>query len=925
MRKTTRPSLPSLAPVALSVCAALASLPVAADSGVGVDTSSANALNPTGVMRGQARDPDGMGEAQHSRSPSGFLIADPLLYRDASRWGPGLRLRGDVELGFWHVEGDREAAKFGEYKVLRRGPAVTSVNLEVESPEQTGYLTMSAGGLGRKDQFVNLTAGRYNGWRLSGFFSDTNHLHTSTYRNLWNGTGGARLTLRNLPAGPVAPATAASTDVAIGNEALATPLSSLSVIRHKGGLRLDMPLNDWLKVFAAVTSEQRTGARPFGLVSAGGGGTGGVEIPETVDYRTHDISTGMQWHRGHTSVNLLASASLFRNHTSTQVVDNPMFLAAANGINRFPQARYDLYPDNELYSVKAEWAHAVPELAKARFTAVVSAHRSQQNDALLPSTPYAGALVNGVVGGAWDTVASLSRSSAQARIDTRLADLGAAFSPMPALDLRAKLRHHETINHTTYWACNPLTGQWGRLINDGSAAVVVVPFAGTGNNPAGTTATAYNTSLCNLQALKSLGLVPSAGNVNIASVPYDHAQTTASLAADWRVARSQNLNLAIERDELARDHRERDRTWDDRVKLGYVNRALALGSFRAALELARRRGSPYIADPYEAFLSTSFGPLPTANGSNVASWIHINDLHRKFDLADRDQGLLNLRFNHALRPDMDLAFSAQSKDIRYPASAYGRNGHQRVHSFTADLNWQPAPQTQVYGTLAWQGSRMTQTGLQQNTCAIGSNYFFYSDGSVNNTGTLTPAQAAAGITVVAQSGLVTGANFLSLCGSASATSPLYPTSRAWTASQTDRSLSLSMGGRHDFGRARLEANYSHSQGRTGLTYTYNAAALGLVTSGAPTAAQLAALALIGSGMPQLSFSQDILDASLLVPLNKTVTVRLAVRHERGKVRDWHYDGVANNPTPSTNQQTYLDSGPQDYRVTAVGAFLQVSW
>ena len=79
------------------------------------------------------------------------------------------------------------------------------------------------------------------------------------------------------------------------------------------------------------------------------------------------------------------------------------------------------------------------------------------------------------------------------------------------------------------------------------------------------------------------------------------------------------------------------------------------------------------------------------------------------------------------------------------------------------------------------------------------------------------------------------------------------------------------------------------------------------------------------GMPELVMRTDTLDASLLVPVSKSLNLRFLLRHERGRIKDWHYDGVAANPTPSTNQQTYLDAGPQDYKVTAVGAMLQLSW
>lgn len=925
VRMRARPALRVLPALVGAALAQMAWLPAHADSGHGADTVLGNALNLRGSLVGREKDPDGLGEAENSRNPSGLLNARPWLVREPVRSESGWLLRSAVEVGGLRVGGDRDAARFGEYKSLESGLYLTHAQLEAERPADALYVDARVGGLGRDDQFAGVTLGRYNAWRVNAFYNETNHLHTSTYRNLWRGTGTGTLTLVDLPAGPAAPATAATTDVAIGQAALATPYSSLSVLRQKGGLRLDATLSDHWKAFATFTSERREGARPFALVMGAGGGTGGVEIPESIDYDTHEVAAGAQWHRGNTSVNLLASASLFRNNVDTMTVDNPMFLAPANGIAGFPRATFDLYPDNELYNLKAEIAHAMPELARARFTAVLSASSSRQNDALIPSTAYAGATVNGVAGGAWDTLDSLSRRSAGARIDTNLIDLGAAFAPAAGLDVKAKLRRYATRNDTEYWACNPLTGQWGRLTNDGSGASFSVPNATAGNNPAGTPATAFDAAMCDRTALQALGLVPSAGNTVIGSVPFEYTQTNASLGADYRFARAHNVSVAIERETFDRENRERDETWEDKVKLGYVNRALPGGTLRASLEHARRRGSAYVANPYGEYQSKSFGPTPTAPTTNVTSWIHVNDLHRKFDLADRDQSVLNLRFNHALRPDMDLAFATQLKSQDYSHAAYGRTGRQTQHSANVDVNWQPSVETSAYASLAFQAGRMKQQGLQQNACVLGSTYYLYSDGSINAVGTLTPAQEAAGITVVGNSGVVTGANFLDLCGGASPTSPLYPTSRSFTTTQRDRSTSLAIGGAHDFGRLRADANYVISRGRTGIGYGFNPAALGLAASGGATPAQLTTLGLIGTRFPDLRYEQQVLDASLLVPLKAGVKLRLLLRHEIGEIRDWHYDGVAANPTPAVNQQTYLDSGPADYEVTAVGVFVQVEW
>jgi hypothetical protein len=148
------------------------------------------------------------------------------------------------------------------------------------------------------------------------------------------------------------------------------------------------------------------------------------------------------------------------------------------------------------------------------------------------------------------------------------------------------------------------------------------------------------------------------------------------------------------------------------------------------------------------------------------------------------------------------------------------------------------------------------------------------------------------------------------------TSPLYPTSRTWVVRHREESHDLNIGGDYAFTKLRLYANYNYSRSTTEIGYSYNAAALGL------NAVQVAA---IGSGFPVMSYDRRMLELSAVMPITKLSSVKLLYRYETGKIRDWHYDGIAQNPTPSNNQQTFLDSGPQDYNASLVGLFYGVSF
>jgi ATP-dependent Clp protease ATP-binding subunit ClpA len=140
----------------------------------------------------------------------------------------------------------------------------------------------------------------------------------------------------------------------------------------------------------------------------------------------------------------------------------------------------------------------------------------------------------------WNTTAALSRPSAEARIDTLLADLGLSLKPASGLDVKGKLRYYETSNAMQYQSCNPLTGQWGRLLNDGSGLSLANA--------------AYNSANCDLAAVQAMNIAPTAGNIPIRSVPYDYEQFNTSLAADYKIDRTSSVNAAIERESYRREY-----------------------------------------------------------------------------------------------------------------------------------------------------------------------------------------------------------------------------------------------------------------------------------------------------------------------------------------------------------------------------------
>ncbi|MGE0357164.1 MAG: MtrB/PioB family outer membrane beta-barrel protein [Burkholderiales bacterium] len=887
-----RPRLAALAMLCLAAIAARA------DSSTGADTAIAGAMGQGIAAGSRAAEPDPDPKRSPFGLPYGFRERQPEMRASPSgQWS----WRGEIEAGALGAGGDHGNPLFSRHRDADAGFHLRHLALEAVRRDSAAFVEAIAGSIARSDRHHSVVFGRYNAWQVKAWRSDTPSVSTDTFHSLWNGVGGDRATLATLAAG--GQASPLATQAALREAIAASGPTRLAVTRGKSGVRADLRLDENWRLHAAYTHERKRGASPFGMTFGGGDGGGSIETAEPVNATTHDFRGGIGYFDGTTSLNISLQGSLFRNEVDTVVVDNPLrvFTQGIAGVSpsAFTAARFDLAPDNDFYKAKAEYARTLPRFMNARVSVVAAATRSTQDDRLVAPTllPLAGGSLDGVpAANAWNTVEALTRQAAGARIDTTLLDLGLALQPAPRLAVRASLRRYATENESEYLACNPLTGQWGRLINDGSGASLVATPE-------------YLAARCDLAAVRALGVAPSAGDIPIRAVARDYRQDRWRLAGDWRIASGTSLAATVERETFHRSNRERDRTDEDRLKLAFSHRGGGSTTAVVSLEAARRRGSEYRGDATGEAYSASLGPLPSGGIRNYASWIRTVDGLRRYDLADRDLQGLDARLGWAASPVLDFGITAHWKGTRYPGADFGRVGSQRHGSLGVDANWQPTEKLALFGHYAWQAQDQRQAGLQPNSCISGLTYYFFSDGTVNTTGIVPPGSTLVGTTAVAD------ANALAVCGTATPLSPLFPTSRAWEHRQESRNHVAGLGLKRDFGAARLEASFTWESGRTATRHAYDATALAL------TPAQVA---LIGDGLPEARLLRRTLEASLAVPINASLSARLYLRHERGRIRDWHYDGVATNPVPDI-EAAYLDTGPRDYRASTVGAFLRLDF
>jgi hypothetical protein len=967
-----------------------------ADSAVGVDTVLGNALN----MSGRSNVPrplleDGYDTVRHT--PSGQLYGLPYdLTAPPNKTASGWEYKGFVELGVTGGNGNLKSTLFREYKDPRNGLLLNLFQFEADKPDTANFFTAKGGSLGQDDQFYGFSFGRYNDWKVTGFYNSAPHVFSSNFKSVFTNDGrfpspGYQVLVPNTPTGinPVG-ATAAQ---ALWDYSRTLPNDEVGLIRKKAGARLDINLSNEIKSYVSLTHEHRIGERPFGFQD---NNTEGVE---PIDYGTTDILAGIRYVDKTTAFNLYASASLFTNKVDVLNVResnialtgavNPGGVAVpttAGGATGIPYQRYVLSPDNEAYNLKAEFSHKIPTFWNAKINAALAYGSNRQDDPIVTGMPQnipgymstdsvANAAANGIAFNInnWNGVngVSTSRATSGMKLDSNLALLSLSLNPTSELSLKGTYRHYETKNKSgTYYAYNPLTGQWGYgFTEDGQGFNAQTIVAADGNGcqaPPGYTIPAAIQALCGTTAGLAQPVNPINFGVNAAiglqtggggartywSPPRDNKTDQFTLAGTYDLGQSTSLEASYERENFSHTYRERAKTWEDKYKLGYVNRNIGNSTLRLSYEYDKKRGSfhdmmgvtrglanwfaiydigysrenlqkaiditnliaggataPQIAAAAAAAgakFPTIAGAYPTATGWITGGGLFspgnlYSGVWAKIDQADRNQTFINGRWNWMVRENIDFGVMAQIKRGRYPTNEIGLQKDD-LNTLNFDGTWQSAGGTHLTAFIGRQTGKQKQVENYGNTLT-----------SLAGNGTLA-AIAYNGITGVsnyaplAACGRLTSANIDCIINNGR--DPLGNTE----VNYNNTTNTVGLGFSQDYGKFLLGANYQYSRSVSKVSRNFGVAAL--------TDAQRALESFTGQ-WPDMITDQQSLELNFLVPLTKQATVRFNYRLFDAKVKDWHYDyydvGTGVNPVPG-NYGSY--DGGMNYRAQTVSVFLQ---
>jgi MtrB/PioB family decaheme-associated outer membrane protein len=352
-----------------------------------------------------------------------MLLPGPALH--AQEGNPP---KGDVEIGVRTLAGDRTSSQFNEYRDLTPGLYIQRADLDLEDLFQTKYfLTFQTRQSWQKDQRFLATLGRYGKFGCDVRWDGTPHDFTNSAASLFVSSGPGTFSIPSAVRTNLLSNSASLPQMLAG----ATPLD-LSLERKLGsGVCRVTPSAAW-SFYVQYSHDSENGYRPLGTTL--NNTTNVLELPEPVDYRTHDVKAGVEYGTSMGGFQAGYAASIFNNQVSALVWDNPF--NATNASGNSSQGRLALYPSNTAQNLN--FAGAIKLSKSTRLMISISPGWMRQNEAFLPYT------INTAVA----NVPQLPATSLNGRKRTLAANITLTSHPLAQLILTAHYRDYDYMNDT---------------------------------------------------------------------------------------------------------------------------------------------------------------------------------------------------------------------------------------------------------------------------------------------------------------------------------------------------------------------------------------------------------------------------------------------------------------------------------------------
>jgi hypothetical protein len=674
-----------------------------ADTGVGVDTWRGNKLDPNAGAALQATDERGtswLQPGQH-RSPSGNLYmcpAQPPTAETAADW----EYNGVLQIGYLGTGGDDKNALWNRYVKWNSGLVLGLFDLNFERDADGSYAEIRGSRISAEDQYYQAVYGRAGSYKIQAFIRDMPNVLSNDARPIWNGVGSNNLTLPStLVAGGSTPAQVAAV-------AAATPERTLEVMRQKQGIGYSGFLTPQWISYINITDEQRRGERAFGgpmyfnyqLPNDGGA----LETVKPINDSTVNINGGFRFSGKTWRMDFGYVGSFYRDAYTSFSYQTPFSLyPVVAGATSAPltQGQFATEPDNNYHNLQATFTRRLPMNGELSLSG--SAGRMTQNDALIAPINCQGVFGidsnhSGVAGpnnpllyscAQWNTSAALSRQNADMRIDSSMLDARIVLQPSNDGSVRGGVKFNREDYRNTYVAYNPLAGQYGYPIENGSQGSIVPGLTGI-----------YD-PLLNPSAI-----------TRIMSLPLDEQTIEGNVGADWKVSAHDTLGATFNYRDYEPSHRERSEVRDNSIKLTWVDRAVDWLTLRANYTFLRQSGDSYNYNPYDFLYSNSLPGFVAPAGGVPAYTV---EAMRAYDLSDRDENKLNLMATIMPRADMTISLSLRGDWNNYEAQI-GRQKYDTM-GLALQWEWQPSPTTTASAYYGQDRSRIDLANVDNSSAS----------------------------------------------------------------------------------------------------------------------------------------------------------------------------------------------------------------
>lgn len=400
-----------------------------------------------------------------------FGIGACLLASVAAQAQEAGTYSGEASIGYREVEGERESAKFQEYRDLTDG-TFGDVEWRYKSPNDY-FLDFRAYNIGKEDDFIDLTTGKYGKFKVQLMYNKIPHRFAFDAKTLYAGAGSGNLVLTDLVQsqlqnvgtdnvgdlnGNGTPNEPVDRNIELANrtqEAFTNAFSTdVELFRKIGRINLDLTAFNPVNVRVELMNEQRTGTRPFSG-SFGFGNT--IEIPEPIDYDTSSAKITAEFATKPFYFNASYYLSIFENHVDTLTWDNPFRAVDGTDLPGPPsvagytstfqtgpsQGLIDLAPNNHYHNVSTTASLSLP--LRSRLTASASWGWMRQDDDLKPFTTNT-AITAPLA--ALDPATGQPVGTVDANVDTSLYLVQLTSRPLDFMDVKARYRFYEYDNDT---------------------------------------------------------------------------------------------------------------------------------------------------------------------------------------------------------------------------------------------------------------------------------------------------------------------------------------------------------------------------------------------------------------------------------------------------------------------------------------------